>query len=436
MHYIYYEAVRNFYKMSETEKIYSRELTEHFFRNEYGKMVSVITRYIGTENVETSEDIVQETLLKAVDIWQHNGLPENPKAWLYTTAKNLMLNSLKRKKYQDKYLAQIKNKERTYIELEKLQISEELILDEQLKMMFVCCHPSISEDSQIALILKILCGFSISEIANAFFSTNDTINKRLVRGRKQLRKNKVSFEIPNNINESLTIVLRTIYLLFNEGYSPSQKNELIRYDLCLEAIRLTEILANSNCIEKKSDCYALLALMYLNASRFEARTNSAKTIIEMDKQDRNNWNQELINKGIHCLNQGTNEKNVTIYLILATISANHCIATSFEDTNWEEILSLYDKLILLEDSPIARLNKSVALSKVKGNRKAISELNNLESDSDIGKNYLFHSTLAEFYKLENETDIAAKHFKKAISLAQNKRDIDFLHKKLVAIVPN
>ncbi len=418
--------------MNQTKE-HSRELTEHFFRNEYGKIVSVITKYIGTENVETAEDIVQETLLKAVDYWQHNGIPKNPQAWLYTTAKNLTLNILKRKKYQKKYESEI---EKNTLELETLHISEDLIFDEQLKMMFVCCHSSISENSQIALVLKILCGFSISEIANAFFSTNETINKRLVRGRKQLRKNNIIFELPKNINKNLSIVLKTIYLLFNEGYSPSKKNELIRYDLCLEAIRLCKILIDSKAIEKKQGCYSLLALMYLNASRFEARMKASNTIIEMDNQDRNTWNQELINKGIYNLNQAIKQKEISPYLIMATISANHCIAPSFEKTNWEEILSLYDSLIKLEDTPIARLNRCVAVSKVKGTQKAIVELKDLESFMDIGKHHLFHSTLAEFYRVENETDNAIKHLEKAISLSKNDRDTNLLRKKLKEVVPN
>ncbi len=419
--------------MNESKTKYSRELTEHFFRNEYGKIVSVITRYIGTENVETAEDIVQETLLKAVEYWQNVGIPQNPEAWLYKTAKNLTLNILKRKVYQKQYESVIvKNVE----ELEKINFSERLIMDEQLKMMFVCCHSSISENSQIALILKILCGFSITEIANSFFSTNETINKRLVRGRKQLRKNKVSFEIPDNINENLKIVLRTIYLLFNEGYFPSKKNELIRYDLCIEAIRLVKILINSNDIKNKADCHALLALMYLNSSRFEARMNEDNSIIEMEKQDRKKWNQELIQSGIHHLNLAIKEERSSIFLILATISANHCISPSFKKTNWEEILLLYDQLIELEDSPITRLNRCVPLANVKGNKMAIIELQKLESNSDIGNYYLFHSTLGELYKRENENEKAIIQFEKAISLAKNERDLDLLKKKLLEFVPN
>ncbi len=357
--------------MSEINEKHSRKLAEHFFRNEYGKIVSVITKYLGIGNVQTAEDIVQETLLKAVDYWQHNGIPNNPQAWLYTTAKNLTINTLKRKKYQSEFSERMIEYDSEQIE--KFEISKELISDEQLKMMFVCCNPKISENTQICLILKILCGFSISEIANSFFTSTETINKRLVRGRKQLRTSNLNFKTPNDLNKRLPVVLKTIFLLFNEGYSPTQKNELIRYDLCLEAIRLSEILVESEIITQKSNCYSLLALMYFNASRFDSRMNSVDLMIEMDQQNRKNWNQALIDKGIQSLNKAICEERVSKYIILATISANYCVATSYEKTDWEEILDLYDSLLELEDSPIIRLNRSVPLFKVKGVRFAVLE---------------------------------------------------------------
>ncbi len=419
--------------MKPTDPLDSRQLTEHFFRKEYGKIVSVVTRYIGTHNVQTAEDIVQETLLKAVDHWQQNGIPENPQAWLYTTAKNHTLNVLKRKKYELQYESQLKL-EHKQVELEQLQISDDLINDEQLKMMFVCCHPSISENSQIALILKILCGFSITEIANAFFTTTETINKRLVRGRKQLRTAEISFEIPKNISESLDIVLKTIYLLFNEGYSPSQQNKVIRYDLCLEAIRLVEILAKNENIKQKSDAFALLALMYLNAARFEARSEDG-TIIEMHKQNRELWNLSLMNKGIMYLHQTTQENTVSVYQILATISGHHCTAPNFEETNWEAILLLYDHLLELQDTPLVRLNRCIPLAKVKGNTAGIDALQELKGTSDIGNHYLFHATLAEFHIQENNTLDATSCLQRAVSLCTNTRDIELLEKKLNTIVP-
>ncbi len=418
--------------MNSTDKKDSQELTEHFFRNEYGKIVSVITRYIGTNDVQTAEDIVQETLLKAVDHWQHNGVPKNPKAWLYTTAKNHTLNVLKRNKYKTEYESQLKP-ESDQQELEHLDISEEQINDEQLKMMFVCCHPSISEPSQITLILKILCGFSIIEIANAFFTTTETINKRLVRGRKQLREAQISFEIPKDITKSLDIVLKTIYLLFNEGYSPSQQNIVVRYDLCLESIRLTEILVNNKHISNTADASALLALMYLNVARFEAR-NDAGDLIEMHKQDRKKWNLSLINRGIHYLNETTKNESLSIYLILATISGHHCIAPSFEETDWTAILMLYDSLLELQDTPLVRLNRSIPYAKVKGNTAGIRLLQELQHTSDIESHYLFHATLAEFYIQENMNTNAHKSLEKAISLCTNTRDVALLEKKIKSVI--
>lgn len=421
--------------MQQDNKNRSQELAEHFFRNQYGKMVAVITRYIGTGNVETAEDIVQQTLLKAVEYWQHKGIPDNPEAWLYTTAKNLTLNKIKRSKRLLDYKNKGKGQQQKSDQWEEILVSERGIADQQLKMMFVCCHPSISEKSQIALMLKILCGFSIAEIASAFFTSNETINKRLVRGRKQLGKEQVNFELPDNLDSRLQIVIKTIYLLFNEGYNPSVKNELIRFDLCLEAIRLTKLLVESPAVKGKTDCFALLALMSLNAARFGSRINPTNNVVELDEQDRSLWNQDLINSGIQYLNLAASEKQVSAYLILATISANHCIAPSFEKTNWEEILSLYDNLLQLNDRSVVRLNRSVALARVKGNGAAILELKRLAKESDLNQNHLFHSTLAELYKLENETDQAINHYKKAISLTINERDQILLEKKLTELVP-
>ena len=419
--------------MKKNNALSGKELSEHFFREEYGKMVSVITRYIGTTNVETAEDIVQETLLKAVDHWQQNGIPQNPRAWLYTTAKNQTLNILKRKQYKIKYETDTKRTQ-SQASLQDFEFSEDLINDEQLKMMFVCCHPSISEDSQIALILKILCGFSIAEIASAFFSNTDTINKRLVRGRKQLRNAKISVKTSEVITSHVNIVLKTIYLLFNEGYSPSQQNKIVRYDLCLEAIRLAEILAKHKTITQKSEVHALLALMYLNAARFEARSEDG-VIVEMHKQNRKRWNTSLINTGIYYLNLTTKDNIVSVYQILATISGHHCIASSFENTNWKAILSLYDHLLTLEDTVLVRLNRSIPLAKVHGNTMAIKALKEMEHNPDMKKHYLFHATLAEFYTQERDIAPAMYHLENAISLCSNSRDISLFKKKLEHIVP-
>lgn len=417
--------------MNEFNKI-SNELTEHFFRNEYGKIIAVITRYIGNHNIDTAEDIVQETLLKAVEYWQLNGIPENPKAWLYTTAKNKTLNHLKKNKSHIDYIL---HEEKKPIKDIEIVFSDEIINDEQLRIMFCCCQSSISEDTQISLILKILCGFSITEIANAFLTSPETINKRLVRGRKELKKHSFSIESIDFVNNNLDTLLKTIYLLFNEGYYPTQKDQITNNDLCLEAIRLTTILINTTIVKNKANTYALLALMYLNVSRFNARIDLNNSIVELENQDRELWSQELINQGINFLNIAKEIVNPSKYLILATISANHCIAKKYSDTNWNEILELYNTLLLIENSPLIQLNKTVVLSKVYGNKMAIEELLQLNKKSKIGKSHLFHSVLSELYKSEKQMNKAKNSLKIAIKLSKNKRDIQLLEKKLNLLVP-
>lgn len=418
--------------MIEHNKKSSHKLTEHFFRNEYGKIVAVITKYIGSSKIHTAEDIVQETLLKAVENWQHNGIPENPEAWLYTTAKNKTFNYLKKNKRDLDYIDFVSNQ---IGEHQEIEFSQEIINDEQLRIMFSCCQPNISQNTQISLILKILCGFSIAEISNAFMTSTETINKRLVRGRKELRKHNLNNNSTKSINNNLDTLLKTIYLLFNEGYLPTQNEQVTNNDLCLEAIRLTTILTQSSIIENKSNAYALLALMYFNVARFDARMDLNNTVVELEKQDRKLWNQVFINHGIHFLNIAIENSETSKYLILATISANYCVAKSYEETCWNEILELYNRLVQIENSPLTELNKAVIVSKVYGSKKAIAALQNLEKETDIDKNHLFHSTLSEFYKKENQIDKAVNSLKKAICLSKNNRDIQLLEKKLNLLVP-
>lgn len=411
----------------------SSVLTSHFFRTEYGKLVAIISRYLGNHHVETAEDIVQETMLKATSYWEMNGVPDNPKAWLYTTAKNLSLNAIKRNKYQRDYAS--KNALKQGLE-DVLPFSEELIEDSQLRMMFCCCHPSISENSQIALVLKILSGFSIQEIANAFFSNTETINKRLVRGRKQLRQ--VSLELFNAevVNERLASVLKTIYLLFNEGYFPSSKNEIIRFDLCLEAIRLAQLLEESKSIQQKTNIHSLLALMYFNVSRFNSRVSKDGKIFDLKEQDRSLWDAESIQIGMQYLEEVIQSHKISKYAILATISAHHCMAHTYEQTKWKDILDLYDQLLSLEQSPIVALNRAVVLSEVEGATKAIEALEKLASRTDIGQYYMFPFTMGELFKRNQEWDKALEAYQNAQQLTSNPRDMDLLSKKIQDLVPN
>lgn len=411
----------------------SKALAEHFFRLEYSKIVSVVTRYFGLSRVNMAEDIVQDTLLEAINSWDYKGIPENPSAWLYTVAKNKAINALKKIKQEEAYH---KANSRTEESIE-ITFSEEQIIDDQLRMMFACCHPSISHEAQISLILKTLCGLSIGEIASAFLTSNETINKRLVRARKVLKEEQISFEIPSNevLDQRLEAVLKTIFLLFNEGYSTSAGDQLINYDLCLEAIRLVELISNHPQLSEYSSPNALLALMLLNASRFKARVDQEGHMIRMIHQDRSLWNQGLINGGLQHLKRIADHKEVSIYHILATISAYHCIAKSYGSTDWNGILNMYDTLVAIDNSPLVRLNRAIALSRVEGPDAGIEELLTLEKEIPTTY-YLFHSTLADLYMETGQFQLAIKWLQAALKQKIGIAEKQVIQKRLEACEQN
>lgn len=412
----------------------SKELAEHFFRHEYAKMVAVMTRYFGTGQVDRAEDIVQDTLLEAINFWEYKGIPDNPQAWLYTVAKNKALNAIKRKKLHNRHENEIKNghgEPHLEISIDEL-FSEQRIADDQLRMIFACCHPAIAQESQIALVLKTLCGLSISEIAKAYLTNNETINKRLVRARKILRHNHVQFEIPSQteLENRLNTVLKTIYLLFNEGYSATNGSRLIRYELCTEAIRLAELIISHSSFKSNTPVHALLALMLLDAARFEARQDGAGNIIEMSKQDRSKWSPGLINQGLYHLGKIQESRQISIYHVLATISAYHCTSPSYASTDWRAILSLYDTLLLFDHSPIVLLNRAIAVSRIHGSGQAIAELVELEATGALRNYYLLHSTLAELYFEQKQYEKAADRLEQAIQLTRNDAEIRLLSSRL------
>lgn len=411
------------------------ELIDHLFRYESGKLVAVLTRIFGTHNLELAEDVVQDSLLKAMNIWTYKGVPQNPVAWLHTVAKNKALNIINREKYKKDYAIEaahfLKSEWTATSALDHL-FSEKEIFDDQLRMMFTCCHPAISPDSQIALTLKTLCGFSIPEIASAYLTTHDTINKRLVRARQNIRDAVIPFIVPHDgdLEKRLDSILEVIYLLFNEGYSASIGEDLIRQDLCTEAIRLAELLTAHNELNKHSKIKALVALMYLNASRFPARQDKKGNIIPMAEQDRTLWNKPLMDKGFVYLEQSTSDGKLSKYHILAAISANHCSAVNYASTDWENILRLYDHLLYFDSSPIVVLNRAVAVSNIKGTKTAIDELKKMESEPVFKSYHLYYSTLAELYKEQKSFDEAIRSIHKALALSATKPEKDLLEKRL------
>ena len=401
------------------------QLIPHLFRTEYRKIVSVLCKTFGFDHIEIAEDIASDTFLSASELWGLKGLPENPTAWLYSVAKNKALNHLQKKNvFINKITPEIKNYSDILYE-HQIDLSPQNINDSQLQMMFAICHPSISAEAQIGLSLRILCGFGIEEIADAFLSTKETINKRLFRAKEKLRIEKVKIELPDTskINERLEPVLTTLYLLFNEGYHSTSKNTTLRKDLCLEAIRLTYLLAENNDTNKPI-VNALLSLMCFHASRFEARIDKNGEIILYEDQDITLWNAELISKGELFLNRAAKGEFISKYHLEAAIAYWHTIKADTME-KWENILQLYNKLLLVEYSPIAALNRTYALSKTNGNAEAIAEAEKLK----LTENHFYYVLLGELYKT---TDIekAKMNFENAYALARTQTEKQLIRMKI------
>jgi RNA polymerase sigma factor (sigma-70 family) len=401
------------------------ELLPHLFRTEYRKIVSVLCRHFGFEQIEIAEDIASDTFLTAAQTWSYEGTPPNPTAWLYTVAKNKAKNYLQRNSlFETKISQEIKNSSAEFTE-QDIDLSPHNINDSQLQMMFAVCHPSIPEEAQIGLSLRILCGFGIEEIADAFLTNKETINKRLFRAKEKLREEKIRIELPPalEIDERLETVLRTIYLLFNEGYYSTSNNTTLRKDLCIEAMRLCNMLVeNEN--TNKPQANALLALMCFHASRFDARINQHGELILYDEQDVNLWNAELISRGGYFLNRSASGNFLSKYHLEAAIAYWH---TRKEETKekWESILQLYNQLLQIEYSPIAALNRTFALSKAIGKQAAIVEAEKLK----LTDNHFYFALLGELYTGVDDRK-AREHFAKAHSLAKTENDKKTMQKKI------
>ncbi len=394
---------------------------DHLFRHQSGKMVAVLTRIFGTHNLELAEDVVQETLIAALEQWKIKGIPNDPESWLFIVAKNKALNLIKKQRGQILFgdnettllLRSGYTIETTFNQL----ANEELIKDDQLRMMFACCHPGISEENQVTLILKTLCGFSTAEISKAFLTTEDTISKRLYRSKEFFRENKIQFIIPSidDIKNRTGAVLNAIYLVFNEGYNSTHSEDLIRKDLIEEAVTLCKLLTENN-HTNLPEVNALLALMCFHASRSDSRLSSEGEIILLPKQDRDKWNKALIEEGIKYFDRSASGEAISSYHLEAAIAFEHCTAENFEKTNWKIILQYYEMLCQILPGPITELNKVIATLQVHGANKALKELNSIKEKNKLESYYLYYSLLGEIHLKLNDGELAKKEFETALHL--------------------
>ncbi len=402
-----------------------QELIPHLFRSEYSKIVAVLGRRFGFDEIGIAEDIAGDTFLAAVQSWPVNGTPPNPVAWLYNVAKNKAKNYLQRNHiYENKVNPELQH---TFedIHQSEIDLSDQNISDSQLQMMFAVCNPIIPAGAQIGLALRILCGFGISEIAEAFLTNKETINKRLFRAKEKLREEKIRIEFPGpaEIDQRLDNVLTTLYLLFSEGYYSVSQNQVIRKELCFEAIRLCGMLIENQNTDKPA-VNALLALMYFQASRLDARIDKNGEIILYDEQDIGLWDTDMIGKGGYFLNRATSGDQLSKYHLEAAIAY---WGTQKADTSekWESVLQLYNRLLQIEYSPIAALNRTYALSKANGKAEAIIEAEKLK----LTNNHFYYMLLGELYTgIDNEQ--AKYNLVKALATAITETDKQTIRKKI------
>lgn len=401
------------------------ELISQLFKTEYRKIISVLCKLFGIAHIEIAEDISNDTFLLASETWKLKGIPENPTAWLYTVSKNKTKDYFKRhKNFKENIIVDLQKNQTNFEEIE-VDLSIKNISDSQLRMMFTICNPVIPVESQIGLALRILCGFGINEIAEAFLSNKETVNKRLFRAKEKLRIENIKIELPNNseINNRLKTVLTTLYLLFNEGYYSKTQSKTLNKELCLEAMRLNYLL-----LENESTnipiVNALMSLMCFHSSRFDARMSEKGDTILYEEQDRNLWNNELIAKGNYFLIESAKGQEITKYHLEASIAYWHCTKLETKD-KWQNILQLYNKLLLIDYSPIVALNRTYALSKANGKKAAIIEAEKLH----LKDNHLYFSFLGSLYtKIDNSK--AVENYQKALSLATTTADKATIQNKL------
>lgn len=393
-----------------------RPLVEDLFRRESGRLVASLTRFFGSAHLELAEDVVQDTLMKAMHEWPFKGVPDDPVAWLHRVARNGAIDSVRRGSRGLELLkanAPLLRSEWSLALTVDEALREGLIADDQLRMFFACCHPSLPPEQQVALVLKTLCGFSVPEIARAFLTNEETINKRLYRAREAFRA-LGQLEIPQGsaLVARMASVLASIYLLFNEGYSSSEHVDLVREDLIEEALRLCDLLTQ-HAVTDRPEVHALLALMLYHAARNEARTDAAGGIVLLADQDRSKWDTALIGLADRHLQLASTGHQFTAFHVEAAIAGVHAHARTFADTDWAMLVALYDELLAFKPTPIVRMNRAIAVGRWQGPAAGAQALRAIDGLAD---NYLYHAALGDLELAQGANSAAVAAFRKALDL--------------------
>jgi RNA polymerase sigma factor (sigma-70 family) len=412
------------------------EPSEHLFRHEAGRMVATLTRIFGANNLALAEDVVQDAFCRAFEVWKLRGVPDNPSAWLMATAKNRAIDILRRERTARTFepeLSRLIQSEWTLRPAVEELFATSAIKDDLLRMMFSCCHPRLGEESQVALVLNILCGFSVDEVAGAFVSTRAAMEKRISRAKKALASSRKLFDVSSSAEFSLRLpaVQRALYLLFNEGYHGASPEGAVRVDLCREAMRLTALLLEHPRGARPAT-YALAALMHLDSARLPARVDASGNLNSLVDQDRSLWDEQLVADGLKFLDLSATGPELTEYHIEAAIAWVHAMADRTENTDWENIVSLYDKLMTIRPSPVVALNRAIAIAQHDGPERGLEAIHAIPDSDRLAAYPFYHAALGEFEFRRGRQTVAREHFRSALALARNPMERQFLKKRIGA----
>jgi len=393
-------------------------------------MIAHLTRLLGPAHLDVAEETVQEAMLRALQTWPYHGVPENPAAWLFRTAHNIAIDAIRRNHVLgDKTEAIVTELTRSATVAPTDPDLEEQLRDDELHMIFMCCHPAISRDASVALSLKTVGGFSVREIAHAFLSDDAAIAQRLVRAKRQIRDQHLTLDMPRGLElkRRLDSVLDVLYFMFNEGYATHEGEELIREDLCLEALRLARLVASSSIAEPRA--HALVALMALQAARLPARVDQAGDLVLLEDQDRSRWNQPLSGLGFHHFDRSMAGDEVSEFHVQAAIAATHARAGDPQSLDWSVILHLYDQLLSINPSPVVALNRAVAVAKVRGPAEALASIEPLEKDPKLSDYYLRLAVRGHLLMEVGQRAEAASCFQAALKCPCSEPERRFLTRK-------
>jgi RNA polymerase sigma factor (sigma-70 family) len=410
-------------------------MDDHLFRRESGRMVAALTRIFGVHNLALAEDVVQDAFCRALEVWKVRGIPDNPSAWLMTTAKNRAVDVIRRERTARTFapeIGRLLESERTIASTVDEAFAAHTIRDEQLRMMFSCCHPRLPEEAQVALILNILCGFGASEIAGAFLAGRAAIEKRIARGKKVLAGARRLFDLSDaEFTVRLSAVRRALYLLFNEGYHGASGETAVRADLCAEAIRLTALLREYPPADSP-ETDALASLMYLHAARLPARIDAAGDLNPLLDQDRSRWDAQFVAQGLALLERSAAGRELTAYHVEAAIAAAHVSAPAASETDWALIVSLYDRLMTIAPSPVVALNRAIAVAQRDGAERGIEALRDIGDRERLTRYPFYPAAMGELELRRGNRDLARRHFSAALTLARNPTEHRFLQKRIRA----